>query len=732
MATRPFLASDSQSSRGSGAAPPLPTKSSKPKLSKAQVEALLHAGEGSSDEEGDLGGTAVVVEPPPRPSSSSRPSDGPPPPSRDSGTAPPPRPAGSLPPAVPLRQSKPKMSMAEMKALASDDGDDGEPAPPAPLWDFEGPSAPPWESDVPCPSSTPPPSFRTSSFNPPPPPSPTHSPGKISPEPPALPILVRIESLPLPPPSSLPFDSSRLAGPPARPSAGSQPPAAPPRQNKPKMSVADMAKALASDDEEDDGPPNRPSSHSQAMPRSSSLSSDGSQRPLVPERQKKPKLSVADLAAAKALADEEEDEEALGLNKPSHSPPLPPPPEATEQPDALNLTKHHDSTSSSSKSVRSSSTDSNERDSDSDGDEKDKERKLSSNSGQLLVATRRRTLDKNADAASAVGHLPLPSRFRSRSSLAVRGVKSLVNVRETKPKMIVVDEVDKQKEHESALEGSHERATEWRNRFAGELEDQKEGGVDKMEEYKGHNQTKVKFAQTLGVTLKKPAEEDEAASAGESFVLMSNPLMPSLQSLIDARRIYKKRQEGFDAEYTLSRLASQEDRLNHDLSTMAKGIKCLLIKEKSLKRETRWLKLTSDTFRLICQKNTGLMTKKQTSSGEAADISGIYYGPFFSTAFDQYLTPRDDGYRGKSWLTMTIDFPDQLSLNLVFPDEHSVTTWFLGLQALAPMTSYFLSRGAFLWQRLIMKLNYYGLDVARGDVDIASIPAKDDIDEWAT
>ena len=39
-----------------------------------------------------------------------------------------------------------------------------------------------------------------------------------------------------------------------------------------------------------------------------------------------------------------------------------------------------------------------------------------------------------------------------------------------------------------------------------------------------------------------------------------------------------------------------------------------------------------------------------------------------------------------------------------------MTAWFLGLQAQAPQTVYYMSRGMILWQRLIMKLNYYSLD----------------------
>ena len=35
--------------------------------------------------------------------------------------------------------------------------------------------------------------------------------------------------------------------------------------------------------------------------------------------------------------------------------------------------------------------------------------------------------------------------------------------------------------------------------------------------------------------------------------------------------------------------------------------------------------------------------------------------------------------------------------------------WFLGVQALAPLSVHHLTMGGVLWQRLIMKLNFYGL-----------------------
>jgi len=50
-----------------------------------------------------------------------------------------------------------------------------------------------------------------------------------------------------------------------------------------------------------------------------------------------------------------------------------------------------------------------------------------------------------------------------------------------------------------------------------------------------------------------------------------------------------------------------------------------------------------------------------------------------------------------------------------------LTVWFLGMQALAPLSRFHFTLGALLWQRLVMKINYFGLAnfiQARGAVDL--------------
>ena len=63
---------------------------------------------------------------------------------------------------------------------------------------------------------------------------------------------------------------------------------------------------------------------------------------------------------------------------------------------------------------------------------------------------------------------------------------------------------------------------------------------------------------------------------------------------------------------------------------------------------------------------------------------------------------------GFPWLAFTIEFPDR-TLDLVGAREDEVQQWFLGVQSLAPLSVHHLTMGGVLWQRLIMKLNFYGL-----------------------
>lgn len=68
-----------------------------------------------------------------------------------------------------------------------------------------------------------------------------------------------------------------------------------------------------------------------------------------------------------------------------------------------------------------------------------------------------------------------------------------------------------------------------------------------------------------------------------------------------------------------------------------------------------------------------------------------------------------DSATGKPWLCFSVQVTDR-TIDCVCKDEREVTAWFLGLQAQSPQTCFHLTRGMILWQRTIMKLNFYSLD----------------------
>jgi hypothetical protein len=115
----------------------------------------------------------------------------------------------------------------------------------------------------------------------------------------------------------------------------------------------------------------------------------------------------------------------------------------------------------------------------------------------------------------------------------------------------------------------------------------------------------------------------------------------------------------------------------------------------------------------------------QDRSRSLLEVSGVHYGPYYSANFCRFLDKQDSA-TGKPWLCFSVQFKDR-TIDLVCSNEHEVTAWFLGLQAQAPQTCFHMTRGMILWQRMIMKLNYYGLDqvTARHPDSHASLSARD-------
>ena len=92
----------------------------------------------------------------------------------------------------------------------------------------------------------------------------------------------------------------------------------------------------------------------------------------------------------------------------------------------------------------------------------------------------------------------------------------------------------------------------------------------------------------------------------------------------------------------------------------------------------------------------------QERSRSLLEVSGIHYGPYYSANFCRFLDKMDSA-TGKPWLCFSVQFKDR-TIDLVCSNEHEVTAWFLGLQAQAPQTCFYMTRGMILWQRLIMKV----------------------------
>eukprot|EP00456_Euglypha_rotunda_P031284 TRINITY_DN24369_c0_g1_i8.p1 TRINITY_DN24369_c0_g1~~TRINITY_DN24369_c0_g1_i8.p1 ORF type:complete len:183 (-),score=1.70 TRINITY_DN24369_c0_g1_i8:25-498(-) len=83
-----------------------------------------------------------------------------------------------------------------------------------------------------------------------------------------------------------------------------------------------------------------------------------------------------------------------------------------------------------------------------------------------------------------------------------------------------------------------------------------------------------------------------------------------------------------------------------------------------------------------------------------AEVMRLRYGSRWSRRFLRY-----NHKQRPPWLCFTIVLPDR-TLDILCEDERQVTTWFLGLQSLAPLSPCYLSVGALLWTRARMKVRF--------------------------
>jgi hypothetical protein len=80
-----------------------------------------------------------------------------------------------------------------------------------------------------------------------------------------------------------------------------------------------------------------------------------------------------------------------------------------------------------------------------------------------------------------------------------------------------------------------------------------------------------------------------------------------------------------------------------------------------------------------------------------ADIQSMSYGPG-SERFGRY-----DFENGKPYLCFSLYLHDR-TVDLECEDESQLTMWYMGLQTLAPMSRYNITRGRLLWERAKMKV----------------------------
>jgi hypothetical protein len=188
---------------------------------------------------------------------------------------------------------------------------------------------------------------------------------------------------------------------------------------------------------------------------------------------------------------------------------------------------------------------------------------------------------------------------------------------------------------------------------------------------------------------------------------------PNLRPAAPERSILKKqqvRQETFE-EVMVRVFTEREREAGRLLGVLVKG--AVLKKYNSMQTsDRRWFEVSADGTELRwstqARKPDG-STKSlgwfggilpQTRVRYLADVQHLRYGTYYSQRFARY------NQRGKPpWLGFSLFFEDR-TLDIVCADEHEVTMWFLGLQSLAPLTQDYLSKGALLWERAKMKVEY--------------------------
>lgn len=109
---------------------------------------------------------------------------------------------------------------------------------------------------------------------------------------------------------------------------------------------------------------------------------------------------------------------------------------------------------------------------------------------------------------------------------------------------------------------------------------------------------------------------------------------------------------------------------------------------------------------LMTQEQLKKIQRSKYSSYAFSNLCSMSYGPAeFAQYFENKYHTTD---RIGPWLCFVLRFV-KTSILMVCHDERIADVWFQGIQALGPLSQDYLPSGLMKWDRLIMKLNYYGV-----------------------
>jgi len=252
------------------------------------------------------------------------------------------------------------------------------------------------------------------------------------------------------------------------------------------------------------------------------------------------------------------------------------------------------------------------------------------------------------------------------------------------------------------------RATAWRTRFNQEQKDEGEK-FRASEEYVA---SKVRFDPTIAVCFD---ETELGNTSRDDIKLFANPLMSPARRL---KPLGASNLKHFDPTLNAIKPYLLDGQLQQLVMSFGTEEVSVLVMQRHAKSLCS-VHVNPATAVFTLKSKSKLSVRRRTEN--LTKLKGVYYGPFMSDNFDNYLL---EG--GLPWLCVSLEFVKMkgrkrrdYAYDLLFPTSELCQSFFTTVQALAPLSAINLSPGNTMWQRLIMKLNYYGLYVAAG---LASVP----------